>query len=130
MRPLSPSVIKKLVMTPDPKNEVSKATNNDHPPFETMLPAVNEELKSLEVQSLGGSPNKKRSVSRPRRSAQQTSNAQEDLKSKVSRMMSNHSMLVEDLKSKSGKRTNKRRSIYSGVDNAGPQIGAAAASVN
>ena len=33
-------------------------------------------------------------------------------------MMSNHSMLVEDLKSKSGaNRQNKRRSIYSGVDN-------------
>ena len=32
-------------------------------------------------------------------------------------MMSNHSMLVEDLKSKSGKHPTKRRSIYSGVEN-------------
>ena len=47
-------------------------------------------------------------------------------------MMSNHSMLVEDLKSKSGKQaSNKRRSIYSGVDKSAPQAAnlAAAAGV-
>ena len=99
MRPLSPNVIKKIVMTPDPNR--GKIPGVDGTTNEAMLPAVNEELKSLEIQSLGGKKSTKRSNSRPRRSVQAT-NAQEDLKSKVSRMMSNHSMLVEDLKSKSG----------------------------
>ena len=58
MRPLSPNVMKKLVMTPDAnKNEGKVVAGVGGAQYETMLPAVNEELKSLEVQSLG-SPNK------------------------------------------------------------------------
>ena len=66
MRPLSPNVIKKIVMTPDPNR--GKIPGADGPTNEAMLPAVNEELKSLEIQSLGGKKSTKRSNSRPRRS--------------------------------------------------------------
>lgn len=135
MRPISPNVIKKLVQTPEPsKEKLQTAGGRDGPPYETMLPSVHEELKSLEVQSLGGGAQArqrqtKKSNSRSRRSAQQASDAHQELKSKVSRMMSNHSLLVEDLKQKSSGNgrasNNKRRSIYSGVDNPGPAAGLA-----
>ena len=102
-----------LMMTPEPPNakalrglEALQQKQNEVP-FETMLPAA-EELKSMEIHSVGSTAllaggkgklsGKKSSVSKQRRSMPQAVENNEDLKSKVSRMMTNHSQLVEDLK--------------------------------
>ena len=110
-----------LMMTPEPKKitAINQTQQKHDVPFETMLPAANEELKSMEIKSVGQSLQsslikpKKTSVSKSRRSVPGVdANINEDLKSKVSRMMSNHSQLVEDLKAKSSKarQSNKRAS--------------------
>ena len=110
-----------LMMTPEPKKitSINQPQQKHDVPFETMLPAANEELKSMEIKSVGQSLQsslikpKKTSVSKSRRSVPGVdANINEDLKSKVSRMMSNHSQLVEDLKAKSSKarQSNKRAS--------------------
>ena len=94
---------------------------------ERSLPQVQEELKNIEVKSIGNndivnqsSPYVRRNSRQSRRSVQP--DAAEDLKSKVSRMMENHSQLVDDLKSNK-KASSKRQSVYSGKDGAGQAIG-------
>ena len=90
-----------------PKKEVlgNQGTANTEVPFDTMLPAIHEEFKGIDLKSAGSvvvtvpSKGSKKSLSQHRRSAAPSTHRDEELKSKVSKMMSNHQMLVDDLKS-------------------------------
>lgn len=79
-----------MIKTPSSKRENS-------PPFETMLPSVHEEFKQLELKSVTSDVVKSnakgsiKSASKSRKSNIKANEASQELKSKVSKMMSNHS---------------------------------------
>lgn len=120
-----------------PKKEVlglaNQGTANTEVPFDTMLPAIHEEFKGIDLKSAGSvvvtvpSKGSKKSLSQHRRSAAPSTYRDEELKSKVSKMMSNHQMLVDDLKSQSAKRSStKRQSLANASERLEASLAAAA----